>query len=177
MNHFVIRALDVAVHDAPRVRDAAVTQAKVPLPGYSRKNVCGPSPTGLKVVGSRFSADTRRLLEFAARNRLPHRWVDLEEDRHAEALLRGVGVGPDETPVVIWTRGDVWIETLGDHNISRALGKFLGVGEDHYRKGGGSLGRDAATGRGRCFAGHRRDHNRHCYRGLCRAGSLHRSRG
>ena len=36
--------------------------------------------------------DTRRLREFAARNRLPHRWMDLEEDPQAEALLRELGV-------------------------------------------------------------------------------------
>ena len=36
---------------------------------------------GLRIVGSRFSPDTRRLREFAARNRLPHRWIDLERTR------------------------------------------------------------------------------------------------
>lgn len=62
---------------------------------------------GFKIVGSRHSPDTRRLREFAARNRLPHRWIDLEEDRSAEALLRQLGVEPQETPVVICPGGDV----------------------------------------------------------------------
>jgi thioredoxin reductase (NADPH) len=57
---------------------------------------------GFKIVGSQFSPDTRRLREFAARNRLPHRFIDLEEDKAAEALLRQLGVRPDETPIVIW---------------------------------------------------------------------------
>jgi thioredoxin reductase (NADPH) len=57
---------------------------------------------GFRIVGSRFSADTRRLREFAARNRLPHRWVDLEQDQAAEALLRELGIAPEQTPVVIW---------------------------------------------------------------------------
>jgi thioredoxin reductase (NADPH) len=59
---------------------------------------------GLRIVGSRHSPDTQRLREFAARNRLPHRWIDLEEDSSAEQLLRGLGVSPEETPVVIWGR-------------------------------------------------------------------------
>jgi thioredoxin reductase (NADPH) len=59
---------------------------------------------GFRVIGSRFSPDARRLREFAARNRLPHRWIDLEEDQAAEALLRELGVAPEETPVVIWNR-------------------------------------------------------------------------
>ena len=41
---------------------------------------------GFRIIGSRFSPDARRLREFAARNRLPHRWIDLEEDQAAEAL-------------------------------------------------------------------------------------------
>jgi thioredoxin reductase (NADPH) len=57
---------------------------------------------GLRIIGSRFSPDTRRLREFAARNRLPHTWIDLEEDRGAEDLLRHLGVQPEETPVVVW---------------------------------------------------------------------------
>jgi thioredoxin reductase (NADPH) len=61
---------------------------------------------GLKIIGSRFSPETRRLREFAARNRLPHRWIDVEEDPEAETLLHRLGVAPEETPVVIWG-GDV----------------------------------------------------------------------
>jgi thioredoxin reductase (NADPH) len=58
--------------------------------------------SGFKIVGSHHSADTRRLREFAARNRLPHTWIDLDEDQRAEALLQRLGVPPDQTPVVIW---------------------------------------------------------------------------
>ena len=43
--------------------------------------------TGIKLIGSRFSPDTRRLREFLVRNRMPHQWMDLEEDEQAEALL------------------------------------------------------------------------------------------
>ena len=57
---------------------------------------------GFRIVGSRYSPDTRRLREFAARNRLPHRFVDLEAEADAESLLRAIGITPEETPVVIW---------------------------------------------------------------------------
>ena len=57
---------------------------------------------GFRIVGSRFSAETRRLREFAVRNRLPHRFVDLESDLDAESLLRALGITPAETPVVVW---------------------------------------------------------------------------
>ncbi|SFK53701.1 FAD-dependent oxidoreductase [Geodermatophilus ruber] len=57
---------------------------------------------GFRIIGSRYSAATRQLREFAARNRLPHRFVDLESDPSAEQLLRGLGLGPEDTPVVLY---------------------------------------------------------------------------
>jgi thioredoxin reductase (NADPH) len=58
---------------------------------------------GLRIIGSRFSSDARRLREFAVRNRLPHRWIDLEQDPVAEELLQRLGIQPADTPVVIWS--------------------------------------------------------------------------
>jgi thioredoxin reductase (NADPH) len=56
---------------------------------------------GLKIIGSRYSEDTRRLRELVARNRVPHRFIDLEEDASAEQLVRRLGVSPQDTPIVI----------------------------------------------------------------------------
>jgi thioredoxin reductase (NADPH) len=66
-----------------------------------RRSILRDSGVGPRVVGSRHSRETRRLIEFLVRNRLPHVWIDLEEDEGAEALLRQAGVAPAETPVVI----------------------------------------------------------------------------
>src|SRR3954466_10130617 len=55
--------------------------------------------TGPKLVGSRFSPDTRRLRVFLARNRMPHGFIDLEEDEGADALLRELDVEPADTPI------------------------------------------------------------------------------
>jgi thioredoxin reductase (NADPH) len=76
---------------------------------------------GLRIVGSRYSPDFRRLREFAARNRLPHRWIDLEEDKEAEALLRRLGVRPEETPVVI-LRGEQVLRNPSNGELARSLG-------------------------------------------------------
>ncbi len=56
---------------------------------------------GLRVVGSRYSPDTRRVRDFAARNRIPVRWLDLDTDPAAEAMLAQFGVTPGDTPIVI----------------------------------------------------------------------------
>jgi thioredoxin reductase (NADPH) len=76
---------------------------------------------GMRIIGSRFSADTRRLREFAARNRLPHRWIDLEEDPGAEALLHQLNVPPERTPVVILP-GDKLLENPAESELAAALG-------------------------------------------------------
>jgi len=60
--------------------------------------------SGFKIVGSRFDPDCHRLRDFAARNRLPHEFVDLDRDDQAEGLVSGLGVSPSDTPVVLWRR-------------------------------------------------------------------------
>ena len=67
----------------------------------SRRSILIDIGAGVKVVGSRYSEDTRRVRTFLARNRMPYHWMDVEVDEEAEALLRGLGVGACETPVVI----------------------------------------------------------------------------
>jgi thioredoxin reductase (NADPH) len=57
---------------------------------------------GFRIVGSRYSAGTSQLREFATRNRLPHRFIDLETDPTAEQLVRGLGLTPRDTPVVLF---------------------------------------------------------------------------
>jgi thioredoxin reductase (NADPH) len=58
--------------------------------------------TGLRIIGSCYDPNTARLREFATRNRLPHRWIDLERDANAERLVRRFGLSPRDTPVAIW---------------------------------------------------------------------------
>ena len=67
-----------------------------------RRSLLIQEESGFRIIGSCYSPDTARLREFAARNRLPHRWIDLERDKHAERLLQRFGVSPQDTPVVIW---------------------------------------------------------------------------
>jgi hypothetical protein len=56
---------------------------------------------GFRIIGSRYSPDTRRLRVAAARNRLPHRWLDPEADVATRAWLDLMGISPDQTPIVV----------------------------------------------------------------------------
>src|SRR5438094_2995290 len=59
-----------------------------------------PSFTGLRVIGSRYSADTFRVRDFLAKNRVLFTWVDVETDPQVDRLLRQFGVTEADTPVV-----------------------------------------------------------------------------
>jgi thioredoxin reductase (NADPH) len=101
---------------------------------------------GVRVIGSRYSLDARRLREFLARNRVPYHWVDLEEDEEAERSLRALGVEPAETPVVAGGQG-----VLRDPSNAE-VAEMLGLGArgappplcDLVVVGGGPAGLSAA---------------------------------
>jgi thioredoxin reductase (NADPH) len=57
--------------------------------------------SGMQLIGSRYSPDTQRLREFAARNRLIFHWIDLDNDPVAPALLQTLGLEPRDTPVAL----------------------------------------------------------------------------
>jgi thioredoxin reductase (NADPH) len=75
---------------------------------------------GLRIVGSRYSPDARRLRDFAARNRLPYRWLDLEADPGAETLLQHFGVALEDTPIVI--AADRLLRNPSNAELAAAIG-------------------------------------------------------
>ena len=87
----------------------------------ARRSFLIEAETGIKLIGSRFSPDSRRLREFLARNRMPHQWIDLEEDDDAEALLGELAVEPDQTPVVIAGGGEI-LRNPTNAELGRAIG-------------------------------------------------------
>jgi thioredoxin reductase (NADPH) len=76
---------------------------------------------GLRIIGSRHSGDATRLREFAARNRVPHVWMGLEDDPRAGALLERLDAKPSETPVTVWQGEDV-LKNPTNLQFARATG-------------------------------------------------------
>ncbi len=95
--------------------------ADVVLRAYlTRRSILIEAGTGFRIVGSRFSRDTKRLREFAMRNRLPHRFVDLETDQTSEALVRQLGLTPQDTPLVLW--GDQILRNPTNTDLAKTVG-------------------------------------------------------
>ena len=68
----------------------------------------------LQIVGSEFTPASMALREYAARNRLPHHWIDADNDADVAALLTGLGVNAADLPIAITPRGVLKRATPGD---------------------------------------------------------------
>lgn len=92
----------------------------------ARRSYLMRTGVGLRIIGSRHSGDATRLREFAARNRVPHVWIELEEDSKAEALLKKFGAKTSETPVTIWQGEDV-LKNPTNAELARTIGLKVGA--------------------------------------------------
>src|SRR4028119_2307683 len=81
---------------------------------------------GRRISAPRHSSDATRLRGFAARNRLPHVWIELEEDPGVEALLEGFGTDASETPVTIWQDKGV-LKNPTNAELARTIGLKVDV--------------------------------------------------
>jgi thioredoxin reductase (NADPH) len=75
--------------------------------GFLRRMWLAQARAGMRIVGSKSSADSRRLREFAARNRLPHVFLDVETDPTAAVVLAHHGLGLDQIPIVVMRGGQM----------------------------------------------------------------------
>jgi thioredoxin reductase (NADPH) len=113
----------------------------------ARRSILIEVGAGFKVVGSRFSPDTRRLREFLARNRIPYQWIDVELDEEADIMLRALKVTPEETPLVLTGAG------VKRNPTNAEVARLLGIGArgapppmcDVVIVGGGPAGLAAAV--------------------------------
>lgn len=125
----VSEVLQISGEDLRRVvlTDAAVGETI--LRAYlQRRILLIGAGVGIRIVGSRFSRDTLRLLEFSASNRLPHRLVDLENDGQAQAILDRVGIPAGDLPAVVLNASQV---LRNPSNADLALATGLRAVKEH----------------------------------------------
>src|SRR5262249_10697517 len=103
---------------------------------------------GVEIVGPHSSEATRRLVEFARRNRLPFTWLDTDGPEHAEAVAQIAGLADNEIPLVRLPGGPEFRNPSAGE-VSRALGIGLDLDQaeavDLLVVGGGPAGLGAAV--------------------------------
>jgi len=111
-----------------------------------RRELLQVQGVGMEIVGSARHHETRELVEFARRMRLPHAWRDPDEDPDAATLIAGVDEA--ELPLVILPGGGE-LRAPSNGELSRALGIGLELAPreevDLLIVGGGPAGLGAAV--------------------------------
>jgi thioredoxin reductase (NADPH) len=69
-----------------------------------------PPATNLRLIGDRWSASSHALRQFLARNLVPYRWMDVEADPQAQALLRLARADAGQLPVVLLDDGELLVQ-------------------------------------------------------------------
>ncbi len=64
-----------------------------------------PNLAGIRVVGPRWSANTHEVKDFLARNQIPYRWLDVETNTDAQALVERFKVAAGDLPLVLFEDG------------------------------------------------------------------------
>lgn len=75
----------------------------------------------VKLIGTARSPDTFRLKEFLSKNQVQYSWIDIEKDADSEKILKGFGIGIEDTPVIIENQRKVFRNPSIDE-IGEALG-------------------------------------------------------
>ncbi|PYT67854.1 MAG: hypothetical protein DMG42_25715 [Acidobacteria bacterium] len=100
------------------------------------------------LMGSRHSANTRRLREFLTRNEHPYTYVDLDTDKTSQELLDRFEVKVDEIPVVICSARSV-LRNPSIQELAECLGLNNAIDESQVRDliivGAGPSGQAAAV--------------------------------
>jgi thioredoxin reductase (NADPH) len=102
---------------------------------------------GVRVIGSRWSADTFRIRDFLAGNHVPYTWLDLEQEEGIDRLLARIGVRPEETPIVLYGENEV-LRNPSNETLAEAAGFPTQADEELYDLvvvGGGPAGLAAAV--------------------------------
>ncbi|HET8524167.1 MAG TPA: response regulator, partial [Thermomicrobiales bacterium] len=66
-----------------------------------------PEFEGVRVLGHRWSAESHAARDFLARNQVPYRWIDLEQDPQAAELQQLIGISEPHFPVVLFPDGTI----------------------------------------------------------------------
>ncbi len=115
-------------HAVDQVPNLAETLVKAFI--MRRELLLGSGMVGVTIIGSRFSPESHRLRDFATRNLVPFKWLDLESDSQAEAILRQLKVPASATPIVLGREGQFHSKPSLE-GFARCAGLTVSLNEEH----------------------------------------------
>ncbi len=107
----------------------------------------GPARETVRILGSRYSAESLALRAFVTRSRVPHTWVDLDDADDPDVVLASRGLRPQDVPAVVMPEITLRNATPGE--LAQRLGLTYeaapGYTFDLVVVGGGPAGLAAAV--------------------------------
>ncbi|MBW8895468.1 MAG: response regulator, partial [Acidobacteria bacterium] len=90
-----------------------------------------PEAKGLRLVGHQWSPQSHAIKNFLASSLVPYRWLDVERDADARALLEAAQLSSDELPVVFFEDGSV-LRDPDPRRLAERLGRSLSAALEVY---------------------------------------------
>jgi thioredoxin reductase (NADPH) len=106
-----------------------------------------PPFEGIRIVGDRWSPASHRARDFLARNRVPHKWLDVEGSEEARRLIANVDQGAPKLPLVVYEDG-TYAVAPENREIAERIGLRTRAEQQFYDLlivGGGPSGLAAAV--------------------------------
>ncbi len=106
-----------------------------------------PPFEGIRVIGSRWSPEAYQIKEFLARNLVPYRWLEVQEEGEAQQLLASLGATSQQLPIVVFPNGQ-HMEQPALMQIAEQIGLHSTAQKEFYDLvivGGGPAGLAAAV--------------------------------
>ena len=90
-----------------------------------------PEAKGLRLVGHQWSPRSHEIKNFLAGNLVPYRWLDVERDAGARALLDAAGIGAGELPALFFEDGSA-LRNPEPRQVAERLGRSLSAALELY---------------------------------------------
>ena len=90
-----------------------------------------PEATGLRLIGHQWATRSHEIKDFLAGNLVPYRWLDVEREAEARALLEAAGIGTDALPALFFEDGSV-LTNPEPRQVAERLGRPLSAAFEVY---------------------------------------------
>ncbi len=86
----------------------------------ARQTIAEEAQIGIEIIGSRYCCNTFRVRDFLAKNLIPHRWIDIEDNSEVQNILKELEIETEKTPVVICS-DNLILKNPSNEELGKAL--------------------------------------------------------
>jgi len=76
---------------------------------------------GILVYGTQWCGDTKRARLFFEDNNIDYLFIDIDQDKNGEIIVRGVNEGSRSVPTIIFSDGSILVEP-NENTLAKKMG-------------------------------------------------------